>query len=82
MLRKEFILLDGMARQDANLRERNWHKHLETSYRAGCDFLTLGCMAQSIHELPSEGGRKAQSNVRREKGTASIQKNHQGEVEG
>jgi NAD(P)H dehydrogenase (quinone) len=35
---KEFILLDGMARQDANLRERNWHKHLETSYRAGWDF--------------------------------------------
>jgi NAD(P)H dehydrogenase (quinone) len=44
--RKEFILLDGMARQDANLRERNWHKHLETSYRAGRDFLTLGCMVQ------------------------------------
>jgi NAD(P)H dehydrogenase (quinone) len=36
--RKEFIVLDGMARQDSALRERNWHKHLETSYHAGRNF--------------------------------------------
>jgi NAD(P)H dehydrogenase (quinone) len=36
--RKDFIVLDGMARQDAALRERNWYKHLETSYHAGHAF--------------------------------------------
>jgi NAD(P)H dehydrogenase (quinone) len=35
---KEFVVLDGMARQDTALRERNWHKHLETSYHAGHTF--------------------------------------------
>jgi NAD(P)H dehydrogenase (quinone) len=35
---KEFIVLDGMARQDTALRERNWRKHLETSYQAGYSF--------------------------------------------
>jgi NAD(P)H dehydrogenase (quinone) len=35
---KDFIVLGGMARQDAALRERNRHKNLETSYRVGRNF--------------------------------------------
>jgi NAD(P)H dehydrogenase (quinone) len=35
---KEFIVLDGMTREDAALRGRNWHRHLETSYHAGYNF--------------------------------------------
>lgn len=32
---KELIVLDGMSRANEALRERNWDRHLETSYRAG-----------------------------------------------
>jgi NAD(P)H dehydrogenase (quinone) len=35
---KEFIVLDGMARQDIASRERNRYRNLETSYHAGHNF--------------------------------------------
>lgn len=32
---KDFIVLDGTAKHDMDLRNANWHKHLRTAYEAG-----------------------------------------------
>ena len=35
VMKKEMIVLDGMSKQDEDLRRGNWERHLLTAYEAG-----------------------------------------------